>query len=429
MKTLHLSIIIIFLIGLISIHNGNGVLADNTFIGSYVVKDDLALINNQTYYISKPYDSYDSNQTIIFHNVVFAMPTAFTSPPDPSGIVFSLVKFPDGSTEKLGVGVPLAYSLTALSTHTSPQAAFTRFMNNTFVFLVSQDLGLSSPLKQFNSGIAANDVKCEQGLQLVIKLEDGSPACVTSDTAQKLMEHRWTKNQIGVSTLAKPSIGLYHVTTSLQPVILGMSFFINAEVVNNQNTPITYYGGCISPLSVSFDNIQTHTDGIHCLAISKYVLGPHEQISIQSDKINTVYNGTGPDYAHAELKFTYENNGTQASWFTSTQFPIQHAIKLNCTKPFQAQMEEINISVNVKKAIALAYTSPEFLSKVKQYGNVSYMSFYNDLFPDQSCNAYWKGIEVMFTTNDKNGDRNIQVYEDIHLTKVIKIEDFQVFMN
>ena len=134
-------------------------------------------------------------------------------------------------------------------------------MNNTFVFLVSQDLGLSSPLKQFNSGIAANDVKCEQGLQLVIKLEDGSPACVTSDTAQKLMEHRWTKNQIGVSTLAKPSIGLYHVTTSLQPVILGMSFFINAEVVNNQNTPITYYGGCISPLSVSFDNIQTHTDG------------------------------------------------------------------------------------------------------------------------------------------------------------------------
>ena len=92
-------------------------------------------------------------------------------------------------------------------------------------------------------------------------------------------------------------------------------------------------------------------------------------------------------------------------------------------------MEEINISVNVKKAIALAYTSPEFLSKVKQYGNVSYMSFYNDLFPDQSCNAYWKGIEVMFTTNDKNGDRNIQVYEDIHLTKVIKIEDFQVFMN
>ena len=191
MKTLHLSIIIIFLIGLISIHSVNGVLVDNTFMGSYVVKNDLALINNQTYYISKPYNSYDSNQTIIFHNVVFAMPTAFTSPPDPSGMVFSLVKFPDGSTEKLGVGFPVAYPLTTLSTHANPQAAFTRFMNNTFVFLVSQDLGLSSPLKQFKSGIAANDIQCNQGLQLVIKAEDNSPVCVKPQTAQKLVERGW----------------------------------------------------------------------------------------------------------------------------------------------------------------------------------------------------------------------------------------------
>ena len=186
---------------MISIHSVNGVLVDNTFIGSYVVKDDLALINNQTYYISKPYDSYDSNQTIIFHNVVFSMPTAFTSPPDPSGIVYSLAKFTDGSTEKLAVGVPLAYPLTTLSTHISPQAAFTRFMNNTFVFLVSQDLGFSSPLKQFNSGIKAEDVKCKDGLQLVIKAEDYSPRCVKPDTASKLVERGWALTRLSISGL------------------------------------------------------------------------------------------------------------------------------------------------------------------------------------------------------------------------------------
>ncbi|TLX93406.1 MAG: hypothetical protein E6K91_08710, partial [Thaumarchaeota archaeon] len=48
-----------------------------------------------------------------------------------------------------------------------------------------------SPLKQFKSGIAANDIKCEQGLQLVIKAEDGSPSCVKPQTVQKLVEHRW----------------------------------------------------------------------------------------------------------------------------------------------------------------------------------------------------------------------------------------------
>jgi hypothetical protein len=48
-----------------------------------------------------------------------------------------------------------------------------------------------SPLKQFKSGIVANDVKCQQDLQLVIKSEDGSPVCVKSQTVQKLVERGW----------------------------------------------------------------------------------------------------------------------------------------------------------------------------------------------------------------------------------------------
>lgn len=47
------------------------------------------------------------------------------------------------------------------------------------------------PLVQLNYGVPAKDVKCKQGLQLVIKAEDGSPACVKPDTAQKLIERGW----------------------------------------------------------------------------------------------------------------------------------------------------------------------------------------------------------------------------------------------
>lgn len=52
---------------------------------------------------------------------------------------------------------------------------------------------ISSPHMQFKSGITATDVKCQQGLQLVVKAEDGYPACVRHDTATKLLDRGWAK--------------------------------------------------------------------------------------------------------------------------------------------------------------------------------------------------------------------------------------------
>lgn len=283
-----------------------------------------------------------------------------------------------------------------------------------------------SPLKQFKAGISPNDIQCKTDFTLIFKAEDGTPACVKPETATKLVERGWAETKTGVSTLENPPVGLYNITTSTQPIVLGMPFYLNAIVVNHQTRPITYYGGCVSPLSISFDNIKTYTDSMHCLTISKYTLGPNENVPVHSDKIEALYNATGPNDTNAEIKFSYEIDGKQASIFTSKQLSIQSAIKLDCSKPIGIQVAQINKSVNVQKAIALAYTSTAFVAKVKQYGNVSYSFFYNDWFPDESCNAYWKGVEVMFTTTDKNGSRNIQVSEDINLTKVLNVTDFQV---
>ncbi|MDE1813832.1 MAG: hypothetical protein KGH87_00890 [Thaumarchaeota archaeon] len=51
------------------------------------------------------------------------------------------------------------------------------------------------PLKQFKSGIAAQDVTCKQNLQLVIKSEDGSPACVKLDAAYMLIKRGWAASE------------------------------------------------------------------------------------------------------------------------------------------------------------------------------------------------------------------------------------------
>jgi len=50
---------------------------------------------------------------------------------------------------------------------------------------------IEHPLKQFKSGIAAKDVKCQAGLELVVKTEDGSPACASPQTALGLVERGW----------------------------------------------------------------------------------------------------------------------------------------------------------------------------------------------------------------------------------------------
>lgn len=48
-----------------------------------------------------------------------------------------------------------------------------------------------SPLQQVQAGISPQDVKCNENLVLIIKTEDGSPACVKQTTADALISRGW----------------------------------------------------------------------------------------------------------------------------------------------------------------------------------------------------------------------------------------------
>ncbi|MGI0088302.1 MAG: hypothetical protein ACREBI_10175 [Nitrosotalea sp.] len=70
----------------------------------------------------------------------------------------------------------------------------TFYFNGTNLSSVSHGIntmGRLSPLEQLKTGTAAGDVKCNVGLQLIFKAEDGSPACVKEQTAYKLAERGW----------------------------------------------------------------------------------------------------------------------------------------------------------------------------------------------------------------------------------------------
>jgi len=63
----------------------------------------------------------------------------------------------------------------------------------------------ASPLKQLESGIASNKIKCREDLELIFKPSNNNPACVKPDTAGKLIKRGWAK---------KPNPVDLHVTSN-----------------------------------------------------------------------------------------------------------------------------------------------------------------------------------------------------------------------
>ena len=64
-----------------------------------------------------------------------------------------------------------------------------------------------SPKLQWLMGVPVDEISCKSDFQLVIKNSDNSPACVTKETAQKLLESGWAKEIVN-----QPSSGLYSDT-------------------------------------------------------------------------------------------------------------------------------------------------------------------------------------------------------------------------
>lgn len=94
--------------------------------------------------------------------------------------------------------VTITYSYT-VGNQSGPNLTFASnptSVSRSIMFMIYPPSGKDSvtlpPLEQIRSGIPTKDVKCAQGLQLVFKSEDGSPACVTRDTLAKLVTRGWT---------------------------------------------------------------------------------------------------------------------------------------------------------------------------------------------------------------------------------------------
>ena len=98
----------------------------------------------------------------------------------------------------------------------------------------------SPPLKQINSGIKSTNVTCSEGLELVLKLSNGHPACVKPSSVEKLIEWGWAIHILpDVDSSSKNSnliqSGKYNVETSLVDYANSTGFL--ARPMSNETFP------------------------------------------------------------------------------------------------------------------------------------------------------------------------------------------------
>ena len=80
------------------------------------------------------------------------------------------------------------YSIRVIEVNPYPVSTKQIPLSDYVVTLVVSKKAITSPLKQLKSGIASNDIKCREGLQLMFKVKKGDPICVKPETAAKLFK-------------------------------------------------------------------------------------------------------------------------------------------------------------------------------------------------------------------------------------------------
>jgi hypothetical protein len=138
--------------------------------------------------------------TLNVNKAIIDIPTAYVwSETDPKGIPVDMIEtgadtgifyadisFTDMNSSYLSLQVSKGDTVTVLFQDS------TIMTSEHSISSTQVEESITSPKNQIENGVFLDQVKCKEGLELIIKLSDNSPACVKPETKQKLIERGWT---------------------------------------------------------------------------------------------------------------------------------------------------------------------------------------------------------------------------------------------
>lgn len=83
------------------------------------------------------------------------------------------------------------YALKLVDVEPYPQRGQSIALSNYSVTFMVTNPSMLAPLQQFKLGITTDKISCKEGLQLIFKADDATPACVKPETAKILFERGW----------------------------------------------------------------------------------------------------------------------------------------------------------------------------------------------------------------------------------------------
>lgn len=152
---------------------------------------------------------------------------------------------------------------------------------------------LLSPLEQFNSDISFNEIQCKQNLVLIQKY-DGTPACVTEPTKQKLIERGWASYSTTVIIYSSFEQDRDRVYTDPRNVVIDLGKNNSVKWINNADYIVQVYDyenkswstGQIYP-SMS-DSIRFNSTGYYEFAVESANDRHFGEIIVISDDTNSL---------------------------------------------------------------------------------------------------------------------------------------------
>ncbi|MDE2590574.1 MAG: hypothetical protein KGL95_13025, partial [Patescibacteria group bacterium] len=189
------------------------------------------------------------------------------------------------------------------------------------------DQGLP-PLEQWKSYVPARNTICAKDLQLVIKAEDSSPACVKTETAQKLIERGWaikntSLNYSRVPTKITSQVFPTNAALSVgEPSVKGYLTSIDGTALPNKQINIIIDNATFENGS-SIENIlvgKTLTDQDGCFYLANWDQAAVDRF--QKDMAEKTPQGAPTDLVSIKAVFTGDSkyqgssNATKFTYYT-----------------------------------------------------------------------------------------------------------------